>query len=258
MSKVTINIIGTCTSRDIFGITSKDGDDPESYKIQSYIWNVSPLYLFEKNISIDDSTFLKYLEKYKIEKKSRIHNFCARRFLYSLKKNIFERINFDNCDFLILDNFFCRLNYFELEDKTIITISDEEFLNYLIINNVVPKIKRKFCFEDIPIYDREEMIQNFCLVIRQHIDERKIILIEYRPSNILFNSIYNHYRTFFSISDYKKQIEKFKWTASILKENLKNANHICPPAVTIGDQNINGVNICFITYPNIIITIIFL
>lgn len=237
MSKAIINIIGACTSRDIFGITNMDDDSPESYKIQSYIWNISPFYLFDKNFYIDDSKFIEYREKYKLKTKTHINNFRALRVLSSLKKNIFEITNFENCDFLIIDNFFCKLQYYELEDKTIITKTDDNFLKFLIANKVIPNIINKFNFDDIAVDLRKEMIKKFCLKIKQYIDETKIIIIEYRPANIVFNNNYKH-SDFFSPSPvYKKTLDRFKWTASILRENLKNSKYICPPAVTISDYH---------------------
>lgn len=237
MSKAVINIIGACTSRDIFGITNKDRDDPESYKIQSYIWNISPFYLFDKNFYIDDLKFIKYREKYKSEMRTNISDFCALRTLLSLKKNIFEITDFENCDNLIIDNFFCQLKYYELEDKTIITRTDDNLLNFLISNKAVPKIINKFEFNDISIALKKEMIKKFCLKIKEYIDESKIIIIEYRPANIIFNKNYDHFGIFSNSKAYKNNLNKFKWTAQILKENLMNATYIAPPAVTISDYN---------------------
>lgn len=237
MTKATINIIGACLPRDIFGITNMDRDDPASYKIQSYIQNISPLYLFDKNFSIDESKFIEIREKFKRESGKNISNFLALRVLTSLKKNIFEIANFENCDFLIIDNFFCRHRYYELENHAFITRTDDNLLNFLISNKVVPKIVKKFNFEDVPIDIKMEMIKQFCLKIRQYIDETKIIIIETRPANIIFNSTYKQADIQTSSKFYKKQLNKFKWTASVLKNFLPSSIYIRPPSVTISDYN---------------------
>lgn len=238
MNKATINIIGACTSRDIFGITNMDNDDdPDSYNIQSYIWNISPFFLFDKNFNIDFNKFIEYREKYKKDLKTTISNFGALRVFSSLKKNIFETSDFNNCEFLIIDNFFSSLQYYELEDGTIITRTDDSILNYLIRNNVVPKIINKFEFEDISAAIKREMIKKFCLKIKENIEEENIIIIEYFPANLIFNDKYKHFGTFFEPQIYKKLIDKYKWSASILKENLKKAKYISPPAVSISDAN---------------------
>lgn len=100
---ISISILGTCISRDIFGMQKNDG----GYKIDRFIQSISPIS------AVTESMLIKNIEENYNQIDmifSDLSNFYKRVLISDLKKNVFEYMSEIHSDYLLIDAGTMRYN----------------------------------------------------------------------------------------------------------------------------------------------------
>ena len=132
---VSFNILGVCTSRDIFSRTKNN------YVVNKYTLGFSPLFCFEKSVtgSVSLSDFLN------ISYPKGRSNFLRRTDYIEYSRSVFDFLCESKSDYLILDLAMLRSSYFMTEDNSFLVGSSKqriEFYKRLADIFNFPKIKK--------------------------------------------------------------------------------------------------------------------
>ncbi len=105
----SFNILGVCTSRDIFSRTnSKD-----KYTVNKYTLGFSPFFIFDESAAIDSKDYYEIADKLKLP----YSNFMKRAFLLELNRQAIDYVYSQKSDYLLLDATVFRVSYFKTADN---------------------------------------------------------------------------------------------------------------------------------------------
>lgn len=240
---MNINLISSCVFRDAFGIQNQDLYESKmqnrEININRYVNAFSPLnYDFSKIDNIlkeSDSELLKNIQNKFIPYKNKcknVSNFWMRCSSLDITHNIFNYILSSESDYLGIDNGFGRLNYLQLEDNRIIVDNYRHFIDFLIKEGVIPKIKKAISFDQFSEKYIEEKIIGFIKFILTKYDYDKIILLEVIPAlyYVMDNQIFNfNPKTYLSLSS------RLSLCFKLLKKHLPFCHVIPTPSLVIGN-----------------------
>lgn len=173
--KASINILGSCVTRDIFFTHHNDG----GYRIFQYVNFFSPISLCEGPVFID-------LERYNSSDFSEYAtSFRKRCVMHDLTKQSIDYIAQKKTDWLILDTGLFRRNLCLLGDKKQTCFAEkEDFLKYLSKQKIIPEIVGEIIIEDISDEDLEKRMKFFIDKILAMYPMENIVLIEAKNSLI--------------------------------------------------------------------------
>ncbi len=230
--KMTINVLGSCVVRDTFGFHENDG----GYKIQQNVNGFSPIFSLKNTIDIDLNLYNALFLKYK-EKNPSAKPYWARCRYLDLSGNVINYINSNKSDFLIMDVAFARYDYDLLENGKYICKYENDFVDFLIAQKIIPPIKKKnISFDDIDANTIEHNINDFINKILQIYEPDKIILYNNKSAyfgiNFKKNSIlrYNKHSA-------DKLNKRYKYCFHMIKEMLKGCHTLDFPTFVMGDLN---------------------
>ena len=96
--KATINILGTCVSRDTFSYHAQDG----GYKIQKYVNEFDPFFFTGDFVKIDKAAYDAY------DLSGMFSNFRKRCLYLDATKTVMDYIKEADSDYLVIDSAICR------------------------------------------------------------------------------------------------------------------------------------------------------
>ncbi len=167
---VSFNILGVCTSRDIFSRTnSKD-----KYEVYKYTFRFSPLFVFEGGVDITYKEFIDIISEQGIA----ASNFVKRSFYLEITRRVFKFISEKKSDYLLLDMSMQRSSCFMTEDGKFYyqTKKNIEMYNALVKKlHISPIVKENIKFNS---FDKEECIAR----LKKYAEK---ILEIYKPSQII-------------------------------------------------------------------------
>ena len=232
----SVNIFASCVSRDIFSFKHEDlgweDDKFENYDVCQYINFVSPLFCMQEtksNVNVLDD----FIEKYRKKNKD-TSNFRLRCKKLDITKTSLSYITQKKSDFLILDNYIFQYDYLILENGDIITSTYRDFINFLIENNVLPRIKKVANCYDFSIDTVRENISKLARLIKEHYPLSNIILVEVKPALFYLSS--NNKIINFDLNYYQNLKNKLEFFFDILKNEFSGCNIIKSPEIQIGDE----------------------
>lgn len=234
---VTFNMLCSCVSRDIFNYHNEDkgwslNEKNDQYKILQYI-NFSSLLIHNhvgKNFNVDLKQEIEDRYKAIYREFSRFGIRCS---CIDVTCSAIEFLSKQESDYLILDNGFARFGYIKLDDNSLITNENRNFIDFLAVNKYISTPKQTLSFSDIDKYDIEKRVADFCKLILKIYDPSQIILIEVSPAKFYFkkNKLYN----FNNVS--QSYINRFRYCFELLKKNIKGCLSIKAPNILFGDAN---------------------
>ena len=197
---ITLNLIGSCITRDLFRI----GDTAQRFKILKFCQFSSPASFCEsENIRITPDELSNFCNN---------HNFTKRCLCHDINKSVLSAISSNPSDYLIIDLCELRFKYYRINlkngDSFIVTAT--KYLKELIENDLFRKFLQIDNIEtDIELSD--DVIQNklaeYARFIQEHYAPKQVILIRNLP-------VWRH------INDSKKCFEEF-WIPNIYKTRIK-------------------------------------
>ena len=166
----TINILGCCVSRDLFGLFKNNG----GFDIKQCITNISPLSVcspkLSENVKCTESDL------------PNSNHYAQRCNCLDLNKTVFEYLSLFNADYTLIDLgilFFIYTLKVKMPDDTVtyITYKDGLKQNPEFLENAPFEIIEKFRFPD-----KKELffdyLQQYAELIKEHIPEEKMIILE--------------------------------------------------------------------------------
>ena len=182
-----LNMFCSCVSRDIFGIKHEDFgweiNKSDKYNVQQYANWVSPIFSSYPGHKINEDAFIKAREKYKNQNPDNFSNFAWRCKYIDITHSCLDFLKKGTPDYLIIDNWAAFYDYYMLDDGTIVTDKSGDILDYLIAEKVVPPIKGKFDFSDIPLDKLEVLVRTFAENIKTIFKPEQIILIKLKAAD---------------------------------------------------------------------------
>lgn len=168
--KSTLNLLGCCVIRDIFGLHEDDG----GYSIKRFVQNVSPVS------AVTNSPLLREIrdEDLLLAKTKRFFAKCQK---LELEKGIFEYIKADRADYLVVDVAeFRRKLYFFGTNKGY--FSENYNLRYLFDNyieaGIIPGEYKILSPFDIDQAELDMMLEMFCRELEKICSRDRIIFVE--------------------------------------------------------------------------------
>ena len=112
--KITVNILGTCLSRDTFSVHAEDN----KFEVLQYVNEFDPFYFVEQGIEIKDK---EAYDNFPAPKS--ISNFRRRCMYLDVTKTVMDYIKQADSDILMIDTALCRLPWSRMMGHTHITLS---------------------------------------------------------------------------------------------------------------------------------------
>ncbi len=236
-SYISFNIASSCVARDIFGIHDQDlNEEPDGkYKILQYTNGFSPLFLDQTGIYIDEEKYDRLKSEYK-KINNKEANFWMRCRYLTITKMFYDFIYKQQSDFIIFDSGIFRYNYICFENGIILPDYHRDFVNWLIQQGVLPKIKNVISFESISTNMLDSMIRTFADNIMMHYDLKNIILIDIKAVNIEYDNIKKKF-TMLNNAAIDKINARLKTGFELLKKYFDGAHIIKAPDLIIGNKN---------------------
>ncbi len=178
VQKKTVNILGGCVSRDIFGMFGDDGGfEIKKCVINSNIFSICSPKLSEEQICTEDDFV------------NSNHNFQKRCAALDINKKVIEYIKVSDADFLVLDmtNLISKKilkvrkkGVTDEYDFTYITLTNALEENIDLLDNMGIEVLDTFvAFEDE--FTMAGFIYQYIELIKENFDENKIIIAELFP-----------------------------------------------------------------------------
>lgn len=179
---ISFNILGVCTSRDIFSRTnSKD-----KYTVNKYTLGFSPFFIFDEGAGIDPKAYYDVADKHKLP----YSNFMKRAFLLELNRQAIDYIHSQKSDYLLLDSTVFRFTYFKTADNKYfvngIKNQRTEFYKVLARELKLPPVADPCVPCDF--LDDDEIsrrLKNYAQKILSMYEPSKIILIRHHNARLL-------------------------------------------------------------------------
>ena len=168
--KATVNILGTCISRDTFSMHPDDG----GYKVQKYVNECDPFYFVCKGMDIDKEKYDAFdVSKFKFS------NFRKRCMYLDATKTVMDYIKEADSDFLVIDTALFRISSMRWGDTTVCVSNNRApFFEALRKAGIIKeKLEEKL---KVPEEDFDEMLEDFAQEVLKVYKPEQIILIEVR------------------------------------------------------------------------------
>lgn len=167
--KITVNILGTCLSRDTFSMHEDDG----KYEVLQYVAEFDPFYFTDKGIEIDKEAYDKFPAK------KPITNFKKRCLFLDATKTVMDYIKEKDSDFLMIDAALFRVPSQKI-GKTYITLSKgrKMFCDELKKNGIIKKSISKLVYT--PYEEYGEKIKGFTGEVLKVYKPEQIIIMDTR------------------------------------------------------------------------------
>ena len=240
--KTTVNILGCCVSRDLFGLFKGNG----GFDIKQCVTNISPLSvcspkLFENDVCTE-SDF------------PNSNHYAQRCTCLDINKSVFDYLAQFNADYTLID-LGILFSIYTLKIKlpdgnfTYITYKDGLKQNPDFLENAPFEIVEKFRFPD----NKDlffQCIRQYAQLISEHIDQNKIIILEFPLTQRYIDD--NGIIQYFSAEKYTENMSKYasrSFDTSAISKYLKKAYrmfeayfpkaHIikCPDTEVLCNQN---------------------
>ncbi len=235
MEKVTtINILGTCISRDTFSTHADDG----SYLVQQYVNEFDPFYFGGKGMEVDKERYFDY------DTTGLIPPFRKRCMYLDATKTIMDYIKEKDSDFLLIDAAICRMPTLRVGD-TFISVSRNraDFFRMLkeegIIHDDVAEELR------VPCEEFEERLRSFSSEVLKVYPPEKIVLIELQGSYVHYNG--KVLTPFGGLDNLTEKNKRMKLGFELLKEQLAGC-HIVPMLDAVVADTNHWLKTAFIHY----------
>lgn len=164
--------------------------------------------------------------------------------MIDVSHSLFDFLNKQKSDYLILDSGWGRFNYFILENGSVITEYNTNFIDFLIQNKYIPNIKKRVTLQSIPKDTLEKLVADFCSNLLKYYREKQIIIIEIKPA-YLYVTKENAEDKYSVCKFFGKNHSEYKMglVFDLLKKYLKNAHFIKAPDIRLADAgHVWGLN----------------
>ncbi len=214
----SFNILGVCTSRDIFSRT-KDG---ANYQINKYTLGFSPFFCFEPGLKFDKDEF------YKVEYKNGT-NFSKRAAYIEFTRSVFDFLTEQESDYLLIDVAMLRSSYFKTEDGNYFVCSTKkrmDFYQNLVKDLNFPAVKEQNIPCDfLPEDEIRKRLKAYAAKLLTIYKPAQIILCNHQLSRMLYK---NRRIVFFSNFDenWGHKNEFISFCFNIMKTELKGCHII--------------------------------
>ena len=232
--KKNINILGSCVSRDTFGMSENDGGfHIEKCVTNSSIFSLCSPKLSDEILCCEDD----------FPNSGHYYQRCA---VLDINKNVFDYVNESEFDYIVID-------FVNLMSKQVLQVrmkndTDEENFTYITRTQAInenPEFLENAPFDVIKSFNAYEdeftmmaFVYQYAEIIQQHFDQDKIIILEAKPmeryidneGNIkIFSPFNNIAKKTHYISEAYEVLENSLPKAHVIKfpnvEVLCNANH---------------------------------
>ena len=229
---ISISILGTCISRDIFGMQKNDG----GYKIDRFIQSISPIS------AVTESMLIKNIEENYNQIDmifSDLSNFYKRVLISDLKKNVFEYMSEIHSDYLLIDAGTMRYNlvkYIENNSIEFLSIVFPKKIKLLKENGFIPNDTTTITLDDISDEEFNEYMDRYINEMLKIYTVDRIILLECEPALLYLKKDKTYIDTFQydTIFSWKKNIDKgYRY----LRKKLSGCHIIEFPDGIIADEN---------------------
>ena len=217
-SKISIDIWGSCVSRELFNYTNL-------YKVNAYILQ-NPLHtLWAEPLLIPDDKIVG------------TSNFTKRMATLELQKKAVEYFNKNfNSDYLMIDTCDCRSDYYVVNNDPTICIAESTSITKILqgCNEENFVYERKSVF-DITDEQWQGYVSKFVALIKSRYSEDHIIINEFNFAKS-YIGLDGKIDNFSNRSLYEKQNMITTKVAQMLKEAMPNAKVISPIQEPLGDE----------------------
>lgn len=223
-TKATVNILGTCISRDTFSTHPNDG----GYKVLKYVHEFEPFHFVCKGLEIDKQKYDAF------DVSDKITNFRKRCMYLDATKKVMDYIKEAESDYLVIDSALFRITSMRWGD-TIVCVSNhrQKFFEALNKKGV---LKEKF--EEIvyvPNEEFEERLEDFAQEVLKIYPPEKIILVEVR--GVFANFDGENISAFENIDDINKKNERIAVGFDVMKKKLAGCHIIPVLDAAVADMN---------------------
>lgn len=225
--KASINILGSCITRDSFSMHELDG----GYKIFKYTNLFSPLSLCEEAIPIDINTYKESdFSKY-------VSNFRKRCILHDLTRSSVDFISERMTDWLILDSALFRRNFYQIGNKKLTCFAEgKDFFDYLSKQKIIPPVVGEISLEDISDEEIEKRMSFYINKLLSIYPSEKIILIENKNAFLKCNKD-GEINIFTNLKEYILENKRMEKCYNLMKNMLKGCHIIPMPENVVADEN---------------------
>ena len=221
MEKVDVSVLGCCVSREMFNYTDK-------FKVVSAVYS-SFISLFEKKIAVSYDRCCRVVSP----------QFEARNAYLELNKKVFEYLQENKADYLILDfaevinEFYLLEDNFIEEDNTDIKIVATPFIKEILADMNIKMVRASSSSCNIQLIVRKLFEQLYLLYPQDHIILNRTTLCKYYiDESGEIRPFQDHYRlknaNVKKVYDFEQEAAKYVCTSNILQPiscALSNGNH---------------------------------
>ena len=222
--KATVNILGTCVSRDSFSMHDNDG----GYSILRYVNEFDPFYFTAKGIEIDKQGYDSY------DVSSYIKNFRKRCMYLDATKTVMNYIKEADSDYLMIDAAAFRMPSL-LVGNTCISDSRNraKFFGELKEKGIIKETVRKEY--RVPLEEFDERLDDFAGEVLSVYPPERIILLELRPTYL--HSDGKKLTVFGGLDKVKEKSERCAKGFEVMRRKLAGCHVIPMPDAAVGDTN---------------------
>ena len=214
----SFNILGVCTSRDIFSQTEGE----KKYQIKKYTLGFSPLFVFEDGLKIDKESFDS------VELGMKIHQFGRRACYLEFTHSVFDFITQEQSDYLIIDLSLLRNSYFLTEDGHYFIYGRKKLRLYeeMVEKLNLPAVKEKSIPCDfLPQKEVEKRLKAYAAKLLALYRPEQIILCEHKHSRLsVCGDMIRSFRNFDETYGRGDKFVNFAFT--VMKDELKGCHVI--------------------------------
>ena len=223
-TKATINILGTCISRDTFSTRPDDG----GYKVLKYVHEFDPFHFLCKGMEIDKQKYDELKAPYKIT------NFRKRCMYLDATKKVMDYIKEAEADFLMVDPALCRITSMRWGD-TVVCVSNnrQKFFEVLHKKGIIKENFEELIY--IPNEDFDERLEDFVQEVLKVYPPEKIILPQVR--GFFVNTDGENISTFENIDDINKKNIRINAAFEVLKKKMAGCHIIPALDAAVADKN---------------------
>lgn len=208
--KTSVNILGCCVSRDVFGFQEDNG----GYDIRQYLNWISPLLVFERRVPLNR-------EKMEALDVSAVGPAWGKKcILHDMERTYLEYIKSKKSDYLIVDMANSRYDIVKFKDGSMGTYSNVYIIDMMSDHGVCPEIESIDGCDSISIEKIKEAIKNIANFIRQNYPVERVILLELKESFVFFDATSDSIYRYEDINTIYKHNKMMHFCFSLLKKEL--------------------------------------
>jgi len=226
MKKATINMLGSCIIRDVFGLHENDGD----YEIRQFLNFISPLTMFDKAVPVDEEG-LRSFDAGKICKKWQIK--CV---FYDMTRRAYDYIRQQDSDWFITDAAPLRYDLVQFKGGELCCRSNNKLFNILERKHICPPIEKILSCDEMSFEEIRRRLEKYAEAVLRIYPPEKIILVEVKKVDLFYNPETGNIYQFEKLHGHRIQNKIMQFSFEVLCEAFRGCHIIRMPDYMMGNE----------------------